>query len=407
MYADDLIIISTTKEGLQNSLNSLQSYCEQWKLDINHKKSKVMVFTKGTQKEKNRYTINNKALEVVREYKYLGISISSKNCSFTPTLTDLHCKGTRAMYALFSLLPMKLLSVKTLLKIFDACIAPIIMYGCEVWAPYLNHEYSKWNTNIIERLHMQFLKRILGVNRSTTNDLVRAELGRVPLVSLALSRNINYIRNIKLKNNSILVKQAYNYECSVDKNRPNILSLTKTYEDNFKIFLNEDPLTITRNKLRTTIFCLFNWIWQNEIQKFTKAEKYVQFKTNLKYEKYLSTIKNRKHRVAYTKYRLSDHKLSIEQGRRKNPKIPRDLRICPLCQTEVENETHFLLKCKAYTDRNDFFDWIATNHVPNFKNLNDENKYVYLMSQENDLVTSELARKIATWFNRREKLITN
>ena len=82
--------------------------------------------------------------------------------------------------------------------------------------------------------------------------------------------------------------------------------------------------------------------------------------------------------------------MTIEQGRRKNPKIPRDLRICPLCQTEVENETYCLLKCKVYTDRNDFFDWIATNHVPNFKNLNDENKYVYLMSQENDLVTSEL-----------------
>ena len=162
MYADDLILISTTKEGLQHSLDSLQAYCEKWKLDINYKKSKVMVFSKGAQKEKNKYTINNKTLEIVREYKYLGIVINCKNCSFTPTLKDLHCKGSRAMYALFSLLPIKLLSIRTLLNLFDACIAPIILYGSEVWTPYINHEYSKWNTNIIERLHLQFLKRILG-----------------------------------------------------------------------------------------------------------------------------------------------------------------------------------------------------------------------------------------------------
>ena len=180
MYADDLILISTTKEGLQNSLDSLQNYCEKWKLDINYKKSKVMVFSRGTQKEKDKFTINSKTLEAVREYKYLGISINCKNCSFTPTLTDLHCKGTRAMYALFSILPIKLLSIKTLLKIFDACIVPIILYGSEVWAPYIAHNYSQWNTNIIERFHLQFLKRILGVNRSTTNELVRAEVGRPP-----------------------------------------------------------------------------------------------------------------------------------------------------------------------------------------------------------------------------------
>ena len=109
--------------------------------------------------------------------------------------------------------------------------------------------------------------------------------------------------------------------------------------------------------------------------------------------------------MAYTKYRLSDHNLAIEQGRRKNPKIPRDLRICPLCRDEVENETHFLLICNAYSDRNDFFDWISNNHVPNFKNLSHEDKFTFLMSQEDDLITSELAKKINTWFNKREDLI--
>ena len=352
-----------------------------------------MVFSKGTQKEEDKYIINGRELEIVREYKYLGITMNSKNCSFTPTLTDLHCKGTRAMYSLFSLLPTKLLSIKSLLKFFDTCIAPIITYGSEVWAPYLNHEYTNWDSNVIERLHMQFLKRILGVNRSTTNELVRAELGRVPLVSLALSRNIKYLQNIQLKDNTILVKQPFNYESTTDTNRPNILSII-TYEDNFKTVLNKNPLTVVSYQLRTTIFSLFNSLWKTNIQKFTKAEHYIKYKANIKCENYLASIKNRKYRVAYTKYRLSDHKLAIEQGRRQHPKIPRDLRICPMCKIEVENETHFLLRCIAYTDRKEFFNWISNNHVSNFKNLSLDEKFTFLMSQEDEIITLELAKKI-------------
>ena len=46
MYTDDSILISTTKDGLQHSLDSLQAYCEKWKLDINYKKSKVKAHNK-------------------------------------------------------------------------------------------------------------------------------------------------------------------------------------------------------------------------------------------------------------------------------------------------------------------------------------------------------------------------
>ena len=49
-YADDLIILSRSKLGLQNCLNKLSSYCNSWMLKINPKKTKIMVFQKGTKK---------------------------------------------------------------------------------------------------------------------------------------------------------------------------------------------------------------------------------------------------------------------------------------------------------------------------------------------------------------------
>ena len=42
LYADDLIIISRSKIGLQNCLNTLSSFCNSWMLDINSKTTKVL-----------------------------------------------------------------------------------------------------------------------------------------------------------------------------------------------------------------------------------------------------------------------------------------------------------------------------------------------------------------------------
>ena len=40
MYADDLIILSESKEGLQKQIGKLENYCTKWRLQINEKKRK-------------------------------------------------------------------------------------------------------------------------------------------------------------------------------------------------------------------------------------------------------------------------------------------------------------------------------------------------------------------------------
>ena len=40
LYADDLILVSESRYGLQNCLKKLQTYCDKWKLKVNTKKTK-------------------------------------------------------------------------------------------------------------------------------------------------------------------------------------------------------------------------------------------------------------------------------------------------------------------------------------------------------------------------------
>ena len=76
-----------------------------------------------------------------------------------PVINDLTYKAKRAIYAMNSKMNLRFLSVNTLLKLFDSLICPILLYGSEVWEPYINQDNEKWDTNPIKKVHIQFIKR--------------------------------------------------------------------------------------------------------------------------------------------------------------------------------------------------------------------------------------------------------
>ena len=47
LYADDIVVFSSTSDGLQRGLNILSDYCDNWKLVVNTDKTKIMVFRNG------------------------------------------------------------------------------------------------------------------------------------------------------------------------------------------------------------------------------------------------------------------------------------------------------------------------------------------------------------------------
>ena len=91
---------------------------------------------------------------------------------------------------------------------------------------------------------------------------------------------------------------------------------------------------------------------------------YKVFKLRFEKEPYLDYVSTFNRRRILTKFRCSNHSLEIEKGRHRN--IPLENRICPVCKSNVETETHFLQDCFLYKDlRTKFFgdnlnnnDWI-------------------------------------------------
>ena len=403
MFADDLIIFSTSKRGLQSSLNALHSYSKIWDLEVNMKKTKCMSFSKGNKKEKDELTFNNQKIQFINEFKYLGITINRKG-SFTPTLDDLSNKATNAIYSLNSKINIKLLSPSIILKLFDFLICPILLYGSEVWEPYLNQNFEKWDSNSIEKVHLHFMKRLLGVNRSTTNVLIRGELGRYSLQEKCIIKNMRYIKYVKSKDESTLVKQAYNYEMSKSENRT---SINNTIENlNKRIDEIEgghvDLFKTKEKKLKNYINRVFEKEWTKSINNSSKSDTYKLFKLKPSMETYLKDIKDVRYIKTLTKFRLSDHKLMIAEGRKCRPIINRSERLCLYCN-KLEDEIHFLIECNRYKyERYEMYDKIG-KFVPNFKTIPDsKSKFIFLMSQENVNITKILALNIHRWNQIRE-----
>ena len=74
MYADDIVIISTSVAGLQDRLRQLEKYCSEWCLKVNINKTKVLIFNKAGRKIKNMFYFQNENLECVNNYNYYILS---------------------------------------------------------------------------------------------------------------------------------------------------------------------------------------------------------------------------------------------------------------------------------------------------------------------------------------------
>ena len=181
LYADDLIILSRSKLGLQNCLNVLSSYCNSWMLRINPKKTKIMIFQRCTRKCEHNFRIGNEVIDVVQNYTYLGTRITSSG-NFTLSLEHLRQKALHALFSLRRHTDLNGLKPSLACKIFDSMISPILTYNSEVWGAFVKSDFKSWDSSAIEKTHLQFCKRYLQVHNKASNIACRAELGKFPMI---------------------------------------------------------------------------------------------------------------------------------------------------------------------------------------------------------------------------------
>ena len=365
-------------------LTDLDNYYETCHLKINTSKTKAMIFENG-QRTDHTFYIYNTAIEVVDSFKYLGIMLF-KNGNWYRSQKSIAQHASFALYNLFSVFNDVDLPVSRKCKLFDTLVGSILNFGAEIWGM---HKASD-----IEAIHTKFLRRVLGVRKSTNLSALYGETGRVPLDVFRKFIMIKYWSKIITQNNTLLKNVYQILKDDADSNRNyggknwafQIKTILQQHGFSF-VWNNQFDINIPLAAIKQRIFDTFSQNWYADINNSSRLQSYSIFKHDFKHEKYLDDISESKYRIALSRLRTSSHSLFIET--RRYDRTARAARLCKTCNmNKTEDEYHFILVCPAYRElRRKYF-------KPYFCNWPTLNKFESLMSVTSKTALNKLAHYI-------------
>ena len=316
----------------------------------------------------------------------------------------------RSLYCLKRTVNKTKLSMRSLCTLFDSLIKPIVLYGAPLWCPSMsvtktlckifssstsNSDHTSFLRKVslvnCEKVHLNFLKWALGVNRRAPNLGTWGETGRYPLIYDCIKLTLTYIKRLQSHDDNSLVVLAFKEQQKLKlewfRHIEPILDIDESYSvDHVTVFKRsksqpappnnrpprEDflihngfakyiPKQTTRPRI-SKLFTPFKIIknlkshfkeaWESSKHTSPRMEFYDRNKIKFCKENYLDCISNYFDRANLTKLRISAHDLEIEMGRRKN--IPRKDRFCKWCISSsgtkiIEDEDHILHNCSLYS----------------------------------------------------------
>ncbi len=190
MYADDMILLSNTRDGLQQLINKVEVFCDDKRIKINGDKSQYIIFTNKRKLPEDTVMIKNKTLKNEDNIKYLGCMINWK-LKNRDHLYSRHQQMRGAMYNIQVIgAKNKEMGVKTKIFIYNVYCKPVLLYGCETL--FLNKTELEKETKIQNCA----IKTMLGLNWRTKSKDIMVALNVEDVLNCHRKAKISFIRNL-------------------------------------------------------------------------------------------------------------------------------------------------------------------------------------------------------------------
>ena len=346
LYADDTIILAESAEELQEALNGLSEYCKKWYLKTNVSKTKIIIFSRGKVRKFPKFYLDQDEIEVVDDYVYLGVKFNY-NGSFKKAINKQISQARKAMFALLEKAKVLNLPIDIVCELFDVCVVPVLLYGCEVW--------GFEDLKDVEIFYRKFLRIILKSFKFTPNVMLYGETGSMDMTTKIHKRMIHFWLKLKfspLYKFSSLICHLMSKKC-LDNPESNHFKWCQK----IKATLDEAGFSSAwdAQELHTNYFkeifsqrCndIFLQKWKEKMQENSQCTNYLMFKQDLQIEKYLLSLDNSlKYNLA--KFRTRTHHLPVTKARF-NKVDPIDVS-CPLCESgKTGDEYHYLFTCEFF-----------------------------------------------------------
>ena len=385
LYADDMVLLSDSENGLQNMLNTMFDWCQDNAMVVNTNKSNIVHFRPPSiDRTQYEFHCGDAQLTVVEKYTYLGL-ILTEFLDYNVTAKVVAQSASRALGLLIAKskclggLPFHVFS-----KLYDSMVWPVIAYGAAIWG-----DKSFACINAVQYRAMRFF---LGTGKYTSNAAVSGDMGwQPPVVRQWKVISQQWFRFLEM-DNIRLNKTIFDW-CNTKGNAgcKNWCYNVRTKFDTLHLngfSSNQERLCKKRyvHEISTALLEQEVNIWLNTIDKQqgisgrgqNKLRTYRLMKREYKTETYCLLRLPLKHRSAFAKFRCGVAPIRIETGRYEGLDV--NSRTCPLCKNGIEDEKHVILQCPQYNDiRQQLFNKAATVNA-NFTVLNDTDKLVFLFT---------------------------
>jgi hypothetical protein len=249
-------------------------------------------------------------------------------------------------------------------------VVPILDYCSGVWG-FSKHECC-------EKIQLRACRYFLGIHQKAP---IGAIIGDMGWQDCQKRRHLEMIRLwnrlMKLDQNRI-TRIVFDWDHELCHN--NWSSEVKTlFSESGKIDVFNDKLQCNLNEMQNYLDEKMQTEWSEYVKEKPKLRTYIQFKSKIDTEDYVKYCMSRQQRSFLAQIRAGILPLHIETGRFQG-KEEKD-RVCKVCNTDaIESEFHFICKCEKYLIiRQDMYSSVSNEH---FVNLNDNEKFIFLLSNE-------------------------
>jgi hypothetical protein len=412
LFADDVIIIAETREGLQKALDIAYGYSRRWRFAFNVgvEKSAVLVVGKGRgdaihpkSAVMESFFLGEREIPFTQEYKYLGVMMEGGKGKIVRREAVLkRAKG--AFWKAWGLgIGKDEMSGKAAARLWEVLVMPVLEYGSEL-------ESGNWDE--AERLQRMAGRMILGVGNSVADEVVLGELGWSTIISRFEVKRLKYWWKLVSEKGESRVGKVY----EEGRERVQLERAKKQewcwqtrrllFELGMKdVWENEEVGDKTEWKRRVVKAIQVKGLreWRARLAMKSKLWLYRQIKEAPKKEHYLEMWRRRVSRTV--RLRAGVAALQVELGRRW--KKTRGQRICKECdQGKVEDEIHFLVECPVWAiHRASMWEALRQNNRKEWGRviaLGREEKTVWMLKQAGSKEMEVVGRILEKWVREKE-----
>jgi hypothetical protein len=183
LYADDAKIYSSINidgisVSLQQSLDNLSSWANNWQLAINISKCAVLSVSSRSTSSIHTYYINGIAVSHRNSYNDLGITLC-QNLLFTEHISSIVSKVRQRISILLEAFTSR--NCGTIRRAFIAYVRPVLEYNSIIWNPC-----AKYLIDLTESVQRNFSKRIPSLSSDLCQKNCCVKSGNVGIKKVAL-----------------------------------------------------------------------------------------------------------------------------------------------------------------------------------------------------------------------------